>query len=496
MIEGLRLRKLGVQLNNTLATASRSESMTMVDRFSDLPIGVTHHILSFLNIRDLTCFSIASKRCIELYLSTPSLDFGDLLPKRTPKGSSHFTCEFRLKLLSSLDRFLLKRGDNKIKYFRLFWTGHLIKNRDRTPCFCVNENFRIVNLIHNAVRCNVEVLDIFLDEKLAFPFSIFLCETLKSLVINMPSVVKTPSVAFSSNLEYLELMNVEIKDEGFFKWISCSCKSIKELILCGLGRIKNITIESSSLEKFELYDGFCTPIHLNISGEKLETIRVSWRFRSSKGKSLNIFAPKLKYLFWRGNVMKKANLGKLECVEEASMFLEPKADDFDNLLKVFCSMHRVEYLVINEATIKALFSEGGSTQARFNNLSYLEMDIRSFSDELVPALVSLLRGMPNLCTLYVGYHSSRDTKSDVGASRFDVEHWKLQHLEFIHQTEEVTIALSSGSNGIEFARYILENAEKLEQMTIIHLPEQSDAVQKLNESKMMSKATVIFKEDS
>ncbi|CAN6577387.1 unnamed protein product [Malus baccata var. baccata] len=293
----------------------------------------------------------------------------------------------------------------------------------------------------------------------------------------MPSVVKTPSVAFSSNLEYLELMNVEIKDEGFFKWISCSCKSIKELILCGLGRIKNITIESSSSEKFELYDGFCTPIHLNISG-----------------KSLNIFAPKLKYLFWRGNVMKKANLGKLECVEEASMFLEPKADDFDNLLKVFCSMHRVEYLVINEATIKALFSEGGSTQARFNNLSYLEMDIRSFSDELVPALVSLLRGMPNLCTLYVGYHSSRDTKSD--ASRFDVEHWKLQHLEFIHQTEEVTIALSSGSNGIEFARYILENAEKLEQMTIIHLPEQSDVVQKLNESKMMSKATVIFKEDS
>ncbi|CAN6577390.1 unnamed protein product [Malus baccata var. baccata] len=410
--------------------------MTMVDRFSDLPIGVTHHILSFLNIRDLTCFSIASKRCIELYLSTPSLDFGDLLPKRTPKGFSHFTCEFRLKLLSSLDRFLLKRGDNKIKYFRLFWTGHLIKNRDRTPCFCVNENFRIVNLIHNAVRCNVEVLDIFLDEKLAFPFSIFLCETLKSLVINMPSVVKTPSVAFSSNLEYLELMNVEIKDEGVFKWISCSCKSIKELILCGLGRIKNITIESSSLEKFEIYDGFCTPIHLNISGEKLETIRVSWRFRS---------------------------------------------------------MHRVEYLVINEATIKALFSEGGSTQARFNNLSYLEMDIRSFSDELVPALIGFVVVVV-VVVVYVGYHSSRDTKSD--ASRFDVEHWKLQHLEFIHQTEEVTIALSSGSNGIEFARYILENAEKLEQMTIIHLPEQSDVVQKLNESKMMSKATVIFKEDS
>ena len=368
-----------VQLNNKLATASRSESMTMEDRFSDLPIGVTHHILSLLNTRDLTCFSIASKRCRELYLSTPSLDFGDLLPKKTLKGSSHVTCEFRLKLLSSLDRLLLKRGDNKIKYFRLFWTGHLIKNRDRTPCFCVNENFRIVNLIHNVVRCNVEVLDIFLEEKLEFPFSVFLCETLKSLVINMPSVVKTPSLAFSSNLEYLELMNVEIKDEGFFKWISCSCKSIKELILCGLGRIRNITIESSSLEKFELYDGFCTPIHLNISGEKLETIRISWRFRSSKGKSLNIFAPKLKYLFWRGNVMKKANLGKLECVEEASMFLEPKADDFDNLLKVFCSMHRVDYLVINEATIKVLRTTILHSECYFSDLYILTWLIFYFS---------------------------------------------------------------------------------------------------------------------
>ena len=65
-------------------------------------------------------------------------------------------------------------------------------------------------------------------------------------------------------------------------------------------------------------------------------------------------------------------------------------------------------------SLQALFREGRSTQARFNNLSYLEMDIRNFSDELVPALVSLLRGMPNLCTLYIGYHSSRDTKSDVG----------------------------------------------------------------------------------
>ncbi|XP_009366703.1 uncharacterized protein LOC103956438 [Pyrus x bretschneideri] len=108
------------------------------------------------------------------------------------------------------------------------------------------------------------------------------------------------------------------------------------------------------------------------------------------------------------------------------------------------------------------------------------MSIRSFSDELVPAVVYLLRGMPNLCTLYIGEQPRlSDPESD--ASGFDMEYWKLQNLDFIHHIEEVTVDLFDGSNGIEFARYIIENAKNLEQMVISHLPEQYDVRQKLIE---------------
>ncbi|KAM1306088.1 hypothetical protein PS2_008563 [Malus domestica] len=485
--------------------------MTMVDRFSDLPNGVAYRILSFLAIRDLTCFGIASKRCRALYLSIPSLELRDFLPKTTPTGEfrffSHTTCEFRLRLLSSLDRFLLHRGDNRINYFGIYWNGHFDLGSDRTPCFCVNVRSQIIDWIRNAVRCNVEVLCVssnlkdFVVEPLAFPCGVFLCATLRSLCVNMDgTIVKTPSVSFSSNIEYLELINVDIEDEGFFKWISCSCKFLKELILSDVGRVENIIIESSSLEKFEVfdhfYDGICTLSHLTISGKKLETIAIWWSFDSHSGTSLNMFAPKLKYLEWRGHLTNQANLGQLECLEKALICLEPKADDSDKQIKHFCVLHRVEHLVLNAATFKALFREG-STHAQFDHVSNLRLNLRRFSDDIFPAVVSLLKGLHNLCTLYISccavpsfLHPQRDV------SGFDKAYWKLQNLDFVDQIKKVTLVLDGSNNGIDFARYILEHAKNLELMDIQYLLNPSDdAIQKLNESKKMSKATVIFEED-
>ncbi|XP_018507711.1 F-box/LRR-repeat protein At3g58900-like isoform X2 [Pyrus x bretschneideri] len=421
------------------------------DRFSGLPDGVAYRILSFLTIKDVTCFSIVSKRCRELYLSTPSLDF-DFKTTRTPSGEYKYfreaTCEVRLNLLNSLDRFLLQRGDNKIEYFRLVWESHSVveedsdDQRDEEPCFCVNERFRIMTWIHNALRCNVEVLDVksdvdyFEDEPYAlFPSCVFLCAPLTSLAVEMNrTMVKTPSAAFSSNLVDLKLINVEIEDEGFFKWISCSCKFIKEIHLCHIRITGNIIIKSSSLEKFEYLEGTFTRSHIDISAEKLEVINIDWTFQSPGDNSLNIFAPKLKYFEWRGYLMNQANLGQLECLEKAVICLEPKADDSDKLIKHFYSLRRVELLVLNAATFKV--------------------------------------------------------------SGFDKEYWKLQNLDFIDQIKEVTIVLDGSSNGIEFARYILENAKNLEQIYLQHLLDlPDDAIQKLNESKM-SRATVNFEEDS
>lgn len=48
---------------------------SVMDRLSNLPKEVAHHMLSFINIKNHTRFSCVSKRRRELSLSTRSLNF-------------------------------------------------------------------------------------------------------------------------------------------------------------------------------------------------------------------------------------------------------------------------------------------------------------------------------------------------------------------------------------------------------------------------------------
>ncbi|CAL2273054.1 unnamed protein product [Prunus armeniaca] len=315
--------------NKLRATAScegeRVHTERLVDRFSNLPLEVAHHILSFLDIEELTRFSCGSKGCRELSLSAPSLNF-------CFSSVDTSTCELRVNLLNTLDRFLFHRRDNKIQSFYLFWDGHYIEEGNYKVCYlCSNENFRITTWIHNAVRCNVEVLclDILLcdfeEEGLAFPSCVFLSTSLRSLnVVQMKGII----IAFSSNLSCLELGELDIEDEAFFKWrISCSCKCIKQLTVAGVRNITSIAIESLSLERFNFYDPYGSQIcHLKIS-----------------------------------------------------------VDDFENVFEALRSVRRVGVLGLNEATIKALYGEG-SIPPQFDDIWRLTLNTRSISDDLVPSM--------------------------------------------------------------------------------------------------------------
>lgn len=93
------------------------DNKNMIDRFSNLPDEVSHQILSLLTIEDLARVGCVSNRCKELYISNPSLDI-----KFYNQDTS--TCNKRLRLLNSLDRFFVHRGGNKLQYFRVSWRSH------------------------------------------------------------------------------------------------------------------------------------------------------------------------------------------------------------------------------------------------------------------------------------------------------------------------------------------------------------------------------------
>ncbi|KAL6145559.1 hypothetical protein ACLB2K_056245 [Fragaria x ananassa] len=388
-----------------------------VDRFSKLPKEILHHILSRLVIRDLARFCCVSSTCKELALSAP---------------------------------FLISRGDNKLQKFSLSWQGHCEDGIEDPPCFCVNESFRMITWIQNAVRCNVEKLSVNMTfyepdgELLPFPCCVFKCASLRSLNVEMSfAVLKAPSFSFSSNLETLELSDVDIADEGFFKWISCSCKLLKKLILARLNGTNIITIESSSLEDFfYIHYEVLNTSYLNISGEKIEKINIDCRY-SPRSTLLNIIAPKVKYLMLEGNVKNNLNLGDLDCLQEASIIMEPIVYEFDKASEVLSSLCSVEVLILNEAIIKAAYREE-RMHAQLDKIWCLRINTGSFADDLEP--------------------TSLDPKSNT--SGFNKKYWKKQNLNFISEVEEVTIELSAGSNGIEFARYVLEHAKSLEKMVI------------------------------
>ncbi|ONI04254.1 hypothetical protein PRUPE_6G311700 [Prunus persica] len=339
------------QKHNLVATA-RCEGEgpcigRLIERLSHLPDHIAHRIVSFLSMHDLARLSYVSKCCRELCLSSPFLNFS-----KDDCVEAADACGRKQRLLNSLES----------------------SSSSSSPCVCPDVYVRVISWVDKAVRCYLEELKLNLhhigEPNLIFPSFLFLCGSLKSLCVRMKGILKTPSSI--SNLKYLELLHVVIEDdEGFFKWISCSCKCIQILRLAYPRGIKNLNIESSSLEIFNLYQ----PRHgldtYHISCENLQQLSISLRTDSSSITSLNIFAPNLKTLCWTGNLTIHPNLGKFPSLEYAmikfdsvgtvylgktlnfkytSIILGPRAgvDDFDPLCEVF----RSYALTLKESVIK------------------------------------------------------------------------------------------------------------------------------------------------
>ncbi|KAL6139113.1 hypothetical protein ACLB2K_064390 [Fragaria x ananassa] len=151
---------------------------------------------------------------------------------------------------------MLQRGEKDLNKFRIHW----IFDRENN-----DEYFRVMSWISYAVKCNVGVLilklNLFGAMTLELPSCIFDCKSLKHLIVNVLNVggkvFKTPSLARSSNLQFLTLKNVAIEEE-FGKWISECCKSIKSLeVLSSVSRGRVLTV-TGDIIKIVYRDGFRT----------------------------------------------------------------------------------------------------------------------------------------------------------------------------------------------------------------------------------------------
>ncbi|VVA22010.1 PREDICTED: F-box/LRR-repeat [Prunus dulcis] len=133
----VRKRKLGASASCVATDANCAENA--IDRFSNLPDEVAHRILSFLSLKDLTRVGAVSKRCRQFHLSVPVI-------------------------------------------FSINWSCFGSKPASKFS----DDRFRVITWIVNAVRCNVEVLDLRLAcDFLALPSCVFLSESLRSLSVHL-----------------------------------------------------------------------------------------------------------------------------------------------------------------------------------------------------------------------------------------------------------------------------------------------------------------------
>nr|XP_011467390.1 PREDICTED: uncharacterized protein LOC105352317 [Fragaria vesca subsp. vesca] len=323
---------------------------------------------------------------------------------------------------------------------------------------------------------------------------------MKCTKLEAPSFCTSPI----SNLVSLCLRNVTIEDdEGFCKWVSYCCRFIKELGMKQVRGLENITIESSSLESFSIQcPSYLHIDRLVISGDKLEEIDINWECDSRKRNNslLNISAPNLMYLKWRGNMLNHQHIGEMSSLEQVEIYLGA-ANDVNDLHSVceqfLCSISSVQVLLLDKQTVETLFREDFAPKP-LSNVWYLQMSIlTSIDDFLVPAMTSLFRAVPNLTTLNVSYFPEFPFcgfGNHAYVSGFDREYWELEGLEFVSKLEEVTIELTTGSNGFELASYMLEHARKLKMMFVIITPDQSSLVPEIRMTNLTPHGRVVILE--
>ncbi|XP_004305019.1 PREDICTED: F-box/FBD/LRR-repeat protein At1g80470-like [Fragaria vesca subsp. vesca] len=493
-----------------------SQAQVSVDRFSELPLEMAHHILSFLSIADVIRVSSLSKTCKGLHLSNPILTM-DSFPFT-------LTSDKRLELFNSLDRFLVQRGNNKVESFIFEMESVYQHGETEIESHCSFEKSRILSWIQNVVdHCNVEELhvvfesfmsnpeDYSLDVKIDFPACIFLCQSLSYLNLQMDcAILKAPSFSTCppSNLVHLILTHVTIEDgEGFCKWVSYCCRFIKELRLALVSGLDNITVQSSSLEYFWVHSDVLS--NLVISGDRIQEVYIDWEYdvtTKQSNKSLNISAPNLKCLTWIGNMLDHQHLGQVNCLEKLVISLTCyDVNDLDSVCEQFlCSIRSVKVLFLDAVTAKTLFRKG-FRPAPLSNVCDLLMFIRcSIDDNLVPAMTSLFRAVPNLIYLNVSSSSQFPIPlallnllgCDDNISGSDGGCWELQGLDFVSKVEEVIIGLNSGCNGFELARYMLEHARNLKKLSVITTPDdQSSSIPDIWRSNPSFNSRVVFVEE-
>ncbi|KAI3852172.1 hypothetical protein MKX03_022972, partial [Papaver bracteatum] len=227
-------------------------SSPTIDRISNLPEALIHHILSFLDMKCVVQTCVLSKKWSYVWPSVSNLVF---------RGDAFGECgvEQLKKFRMFVDKVLMLRGFHGIHKFHLHWENCQTDE-------IVDEHLNAWILV--ALKGNVQDLSIHIegdedesyDLVMRFPHSLFNSQLLSKLVLQMTSNYESKVILPKSmDLPWLKSMSLGsffVEDGDSINKLISSCPILESLILSDIwiqdGYGVNINIESNKLKNLEI----------------------------------------------------------------------------------------------------------------------------------------------------------------------------------------------------------------------------------------------------
>ncbi|KAF6154372.1 hypothetical protein GIB67_026828 [Kingdonia uniflora] len=414
------------------------------DRISKLPDSILHHILSFLLTRHAVSTSILSTRWRYVWTSVPILDFTDLLGYYT--GDQQVIRRF----MNFVERVLLFRDTTSIRKFSI-------------GIHQVCDDTRINAWISAVIKRKVQEISLTysLGPPFVFPHSIFNCDSLTSLELDMNYCsLNLPSSICLPNLKILILKCVAFEANNLSKLLS-SCPILEELIIedcIWRGNMNIFCISSPTLKRLTI----CTPF------EDFEEAVIKIYAPNLMFFQTISFSPK-DFVFGQFSSLIGADIGT-SCDTE---FLTEE-EKCNTSIKLLQALFNIKVLKVSCYFLTTLeyAKDIANRLPTFHNLIRLDMNLDYSCLNNKDEMLALLQASPNLEHLFLSYRSDDDEEHDSDESFWEsinvIDFWVLDaaHIPLFSQLKTVKCSGSGGFAEIRMLSFFWKYARVLKTMEI------------------------------
>ncbi|KAL5718375.1 hypothetical protein ACHQM5_011282 [Ranunculus cassubicifolius] len=420
--------------SSSIRLTTKRKKKLNADRISSLPEPILHHILSYLDMKEVVQTCVIARSWREFWVSVPNLNFCNslwTLPKKSSKGKCGIDA-----FVKFVEKVLLFRDNSIIRKFSCssYWNADQINS---WLTVAVNRSIREINLVISPDQLYVLPSKVFTSE-----VGVFKLKSETRPKDQLQAVQVPESICFAPKLKILHLESVRLSNGNSSGELKLCCPLLEDLILddCDHG---NLNI-------------------LDISTPQLKNLVIKmWGYCSCK---INLRTPNLKSLFLRGYLYEEYSVENvLLSLASARIELPSCPMDLEPLTGILKGLHNVANLEISGFSLepREIYFEWPQDISMqllhpFTNLKRLKL-VGWNDSSCIHAIADVLKS--SVCIETIILEASQVS----GTEGFRAE--LFQHI--LYCLKSVEIHNIEGSDiELVFLEYILKNAVILETLTI------------------------------